>query len=209
MIALSKQVIMISRQFAGKNDEQFERLQWVLKARSTDETRENISGFCVEAENKFVCTDGHRLHVGTIDMPLQVPVGVYRIIVCNNKTVIAELDRTLSFPGYGKVFPSYEPDAVLEANYDAGTYGLKGDFDFFISDVVSLGYPVNLTYLRDLFGSGGQVTVKVYGDAKPIVLEAIGRRAILMPLFDRMRPGSDRPIRRERKITRKAEVPAT
>lgn len=96
----------------GKYDSEFELLKWVMKARSADATRVNISGVFVD-NGIIVATDGHRLHM--IYSELDIEDGNYTVITSTQKQVILK-KNDLQFPEYWRVFPAWKPTQEVFCN---------------------------------------------------------------------------------------------
>lgn len=166
----------------GKQDQDFDAIQWVLKAKSKDDTRVNITGVNVSS-GVFCCTDGHRLHAAAIDMH-EVPDGNY-FIKSSNKSIIVLESNDYTFPDYERVFPVFKP-------MHAQTYSGNGDGtgrSRFVKDVyckfTSDYIGINLDYLLDAFMPDTEIEISGQGcKGKPVVFWAPNacKAAIVMPL---------------------------
>src|SRR3990172_5956668 len=63
-------------------DTAFLDLQWLLKARSKDSTRPNITSILIEPA-KIIATDGHRLHIIANPHLSSIPCGEYDVYGVN------------------------------------------------------------------------------------------------------------------------------
>jgi hypothetical protein len=159
-----------------KVDPDFNKINWVFKARSKDPIRRNIQGVNVSS-GVFCCTDGHRLHAAAVET-YDVPDGTYEIKSVNKSVILLEkLD--MDFPDYERVFPTFKP--MHRASY-------HGDKSTFVRDVYrkfaadDIGF--NLDYLLDAYVEDMTVDISGGGKIKPMVIwdENECRAALVMPL---------------------------
>jgi hypothetical protein len=165
-----------------KMDPDFDTIQWVLKARSKDDMRKNITGVNVSS-GVFCCTDGHRLHAAAIET-FDVPDGSYFVKSSNKSIIVLELND-YDFPQYERVFPVFNPKHFGTYSGNGDGYGrskfVKDVYRNFTSDSIGM----NLDYLLDAFIPDVEIEIAGEGrKGKPVVFWAPEpcKAAIVMPL---------------------------
>lgn len=139
----------------GAEKDDYESLLFVLKAKSSDETRPFMCVLHVErtkSGSRLVATDGRRLHVAEIGTKLES--GEYDVIIAKNSVILKENSAGLQFPNWKRVVP--------EKTIDKGTINLEksglGKNDSKAAEMSiafgkfleKTGEIVNLRYLEDL-----------------------------------------------------------
>ena len=158
----------------GKGDELFNDILWALKA--WDPRRIDMLARVHFRDNHMTCTDGHRLH--ELHLPdSKIPDGNYDIRFRSGQCLFLEKDPTASYPDYERVFPLDPPLWTLQCLYGCS------EGNYFIADVMRLGFPANAKYLLDLFGNGGYIRMDAWGRGKALRFSAPGRRGLLMPRY--------------------------
>jgi hypothetical protein len=94
----------------------FNKLYWVLKARSLNELYllQNPAMECLLVdEDEWVCSDGHRMHIANRYMPRKgnrfLPEGLLRPLLVTKQRIILQYPPTeWKYPNYKQVIPSVE-----------------------------------------------------------------------------------------------------
>ena len=104
------------------DSDRFDHLYWVLQGRAAkDPTRAFNELLHVEDEGekiRFVCTDGHRLHVWETTPWGEFAAGDYRCTRVTTNLVVLEPDNGTLFPSYRKVVPALGTmEKVMEVHF--------------------------------------------------------------------------------------------
>ncbi len=148
-------------------------LRFVIAARSKEQTRYGISHIKVE-KNKFIATDGKRLHIAEVEHNYEV--GMYEVMKCTQSTVVMLKNEDAgNFPNYQDVVPKHEKFFSITGSYEKST--------FLTSILVGLGKVdvfVNSNFLQPLLEID---TWQVfYGEPdRPVLFKANKLSAILIP----------------------------
>jgi hypothetical protein len=158
-------------------DTAFLDLQWLLRARSKDITRPNITGMLVES-TKIIATDGHRLHIITNLYP-SVPCGEYEVYGINQSKIILiakTVDDKNKFPNWNRPVITMEgstPEHEITVYHPA----------YFYTEILK-HRPFEIRYLQDAI-SDEPMNVRIYGEKQPVIITTKTRTAIVIPLLDR------------------------
>ena len=169
-------------------------LNFLVKARSDDETRHNMLFLYVEEEEDNligICTDGKRLHVLRELHPILVDKGVdagfWHIVKAQKNCVqLAKIiePSDMVFPGWRKIIPIEKPVLTTEFN---GIDIRKIRRETYSKRLVTLfrAFPeatsVNVSFLSDL-GITYNYAVKWFGANRVMVFESGKREAYIMPM---------------------------
>lgn len=165
----------------------FNRLQYVIRATSKDETRRNLK--CVHIQDGiYYGTDGHRLHVYSPDcdnLPVDyiIPDGNYDVLTNNKKQIIfrladvdfPDIDRILSYRRHNGIDPFMASNDPKNHNFYLFTYYV----------ITQTEQAFNLDYLRDAIFTGELIfdrTTKEKGGMSPLVIGNDSQFAMIMPL---------------------------
>jgi hypothetical protein len=160
-------------------DTAFLDLQWLLKARSKDITRPNITGILVEPA-KIIATDGHRLHIITNPYP-SIPPGEYEVSGVNQSKVIliaAPLSKDIFTP-----FPDWNRTSItMEGN--TPEHEITVDHPSYLYIEILKRRIVDLHLLEGAI-SDEPMNVRIYSENQPVIITTKTRTAIVMPLLSR------------------------
>jgi hypothetical protein len=168
----------------------FERMTFVLKARSKDATREYLTVLHVEQTktgSRLIATDGLRLHVAEINR--KIASGNYKPVLTKDRISLGEPAEGIVFPNWVKVIPeNTEKRAVIDlADTGMGkdrnqTERLSWAFRSFVNQTGEL---INLRFLEDLLKTKWSVYCQGVKN-KAMVLKAEGAEAsafaVIVPL---------------------------
>ena len=170
--------------------EYFDALEWTLRARSKDGTRQNLR--MLNSKDGFLaCTDGNRIHVyqpDYDDLPLDcvIPDGNYEVTTATKKQIILTSDGSgRDFPDYWKIL-DYKAHNVISP-IDV-YYGSKKQYcDIFFTRLVyhintQSKKMINLDFVKDAMVEG-QLNFQTDGrDLGPLFFGNGSRLAVLMPI---------------------------
>ena len=174
-----KMTIVIEKK-SGKyaeGNEDFNRLSWVIKARSNDESRLKINGV------NFSCgvataTDGHRLHMACIER--EIPDGNYIVKSATGKLIVLETDTAdFAYPDVERVWRKRQGEYVK-------TVTTNSDPSRFIYEVYNSGDLYNIKYLNDVYMPDTEMVIDIEPNHKrPAVFYNYRKdmAALLMPLM--------------------------
>lgn len=173
---MEKRTIVIERQGGKYSDNQdFQRISWVIAARSTDETRQNINGVAF-SYGVAMATDGHRLHIACIDT--EIPDGNYVIKSATKKIIVLE-SQDYVFPDVERVWRKRQGKYIK-------TVTTNGDPSRFIYETYNSGDLYNIKYLNDVYMPDTEMVIDIEPDHKrPAVFynHTKDMAALLMPLM--------------------------
>jgi hypothetical protein len=158
-------------------DTAFLDLLWLLKARSKDITRPNITGILIEPA-KIIATDGHRLHIIVNPYP-SVPCGEYEVYGINQSKIILiakAVDGKNKFPDWNR--------SVITMEGNTPEHEIAIDHPSYLYIEILKRRIVDLHLLEGAI-SDEPMNVRIYGDNQPVIITTLTRTAIVMPLFDR------------------------
>jgi hypothetical protein len=174
---ISKKVVKKpSRYVSAYIDTAFLDLQWLLKARSKDITRPNITGILIESA-KIIATDGHRLHIITNPYP-SIPPGEYDIYGINQSKVILiskVVDDKNKFPNWNR------PVITMEGNAPEHEIAVDHPTYFYIE--ILKHRICNIKLLEGAI-SDEPMNVRIYGENQPVIITTLTRTAIVMPMLE-------------------------
>jgi hypothetical protein len=110
---MEKQTIVIEKK-SGKyaeGNEDFNRLSWVVKARSNYESRLHINGVNFSC-GVAIATDRHRLHMACIER--EIPDGNYIVKSATGKLIVLETDTAdFAYPDVERLWRKRQRPAVF------------------------------------------------------------------------------------------------
>lgn len=158
----------------AKHDSDFEKISWVLKARSTDAIRRNINSVKIDG-GLMVCTDGHRLHLYMTDR--EIEDGLYEIVTATRKQIVLkELDA--DFPAYERVIPrpAFTHKTVCNGDHAPLFHAVYKNF-------ADDNRSYNTDYLHDAYMDHAEISLQSDPGLKPLVIfDNDSRAAVVMPL---------------------------
>jgi len=178
IIENSKQMATVGKAF---ND-----LTWVLKARSSDDTRKNMHFLEVKA-GRFTCTDGHRLHTMRLlddGLPLdQIPTdGLWEVVKIDKKNiVIRESEEGCQYPDWEGTIPTKIAERKAEISM-GGKTNPKGNLFRNVYRILDETETMNFNFINDMFLDGDSWTVKFYEVHAAIAFENGNKKGIVMPM---------------------------
>ena len=163
-------------------NEMFDTWKWLLKAKSTDETRPAINLIQV-SEKRAVATDGYRLHIANVK-DSGVKPGLYRVLASTAKQIVLQEDTEGHlYPDIKQVIPRHM-GRCIDLSYEK--YDKKLSAPAFIAAKVIRAldepYAINLGFLEDCTKDGAW---KMYVNPKsggPLYFRNCTRSAVIMPL---------------------------
>jgi len=159
-------------------DTAFLDLQWLLRARSKDITRPNITSILVEP-TKIIATDGHRLHIITNPYP-SIPFGEYDVYAINQSKIIIIAKGGAAKDSF---FPDWNRPAITMEG-KTPEHEIAIDHPKYLYIEILKRRIVDL-HLLESAKSDEPMTVRIYGDDQPVIITTSARTAIVMPLLDR------------------------
>lgn len=180
-----KNAIVLDKQDDNEND--FNALSWVLRARSKEKKPQELGGCYSDGMGKFAATDGHRLHVAEIPgLTEKIPKGIWLFVHETAKQIsIKEPPDSIAN------FPDFERLTDISENHEKK--GVMTDLDetslvWMFRELT--GKECNIFYLFDI--CKGCVELDVWASpekASPVFFcwesgDGDTRKAILMPLKD-------------------------
>jgi hypothetical protein len=168
----------------------FDRIAFVLKARSKDEKREYLTVLHVEQTStgsRLIATDGLRLHFAEIERKIES--GEYKPAVHKDCIRLGDPVKDIQFPNYARIIPE---NTIKRGVIDLTDTGMGKDRNqterlswVFNSFVKKTGDLINLRYLEDLTKKKWLVYCQSEKH-KAIVLKEFGAEnsvfAVVMPL---------------------------
>jgi hypothetical protein len=171
--------------------EYFDALEWTLRARSKDGTRQNLR--MLNSKDGFLaCTDGNRLHVyqpDYDDLPLDcvIPDGNYEVTTATKKQIILTSDGSgRDFPDYWKILDYKAHNVISPIDVYYGSEKQYCDI-FFTRLVYHINTQskkmINLDFVKDAMVEG-QLNFQTDGrDLGPLFFGNGSRLAVLMPII--------------------------
>lgn len=104
-----------------KRDRLFNPLSFILRARSTDDTRLHLQLLHVE-DGKSICTDGKRLHIYTGET---LADGDYKIDLVGKDKMIFTPTKDYTFPDWKRVMPEKENCKKVDGKLNMESSSLK------------------------------------------------------------------------------------
>jgi len=161
----------------------FDDLRWVLKARSTDETRYQLQHLRVD-ETLLGCTDGHRMHIAYNQFGL--PSGTYEpVFKCRHEIIFLQVNHCGSYPDiFSPIIWKHAEQGIALPDYY--THGFRqGTFEtsnLFYQIAVKTGACVNFDYLRDAYSPGRMHTFSYSKEKLQLFIRAgdLERIAVVM-----------------------------
>jgi len=153
-----------------KHEDGFAELRFVLKALSTDPTREVLSMLCVR-DGQFIATDRRRLHV--TDKAEGHEDGLYTVLANTAKLIVlgkAEYDG--KYPNTKQVIPTSSDHTASAATPEMLQHCVSKDG----------GGCLNHQYLLDTIPKGEFVTVAFTDELSPYLISHAKGFAVLMPI---------------------------
>ena len=150
-----------------------EALRFVISAKSKEVTRYAINHILVE-KNKFVGTDGKRLHIADIEHNFDT--GLYEVVKCNKSIVLMlKNDDAGNFPKYEDIIPKHEQ--CFQVKYGENPKQITtilaglGKKDVF----------VNYEYLKPIVEVGETWEIQFGEPDRPIYFKSEVLSAVLLP----------------------------
>jgi hypothetical protein len=97
----------------NKSHPDFEGLIWVAKVRCLDLHRYDLNKILCQ-EGRLIATDGHRMHIYTMDYSENIPCGAFLPIARNNGFILLREEPANNYPEWRKVIPKAKKKDVLE-----------------------------------------------------------------------------------------------
>jgi DNA polymerase III sliding clamp (beta) subunit (PCNA family) len=159
-----------------KQNSDYTGILWVLKARSTEESRYHLH-YIASKNGELIATDGHRLHIYKPEMIIKD--GNYEVITSNKNEIILEGVKEIEFPSWEQVFPKGKPSEEIMIECHSKDMGSA-----YTRLVRKLPEPntINLKYFEDLLCICDRVTFSIYGENEPIKLVSGKYRGLIMPI---------------------------
>lgn len=156
-------------------DSAFLDFQWLLKARSRDITRPNITGISIEP-TQIIATDGARLHIITNPYPSISP-GCYDVYTINQSKIII-----IAKPNNNATkFPDWNRPIITMGGETPIHLTIIDHSKYFYTEILK-HRPVQISYLTDAISPDEEMTVKIYSSTQPIIITTSTRTAIIMPM---------------------------
>lgn len=147
--------VLVQKMF--KNDSEFDRFHWVLKARSSDILRKPLLGMFISPDHWAVCTDGHRLHMYHIERMTALEPGIYFPVEggINKKLITLERDEeNLEYPDYKRILPEGTPEKWISFSTGSDTTV----FTYLASQIACS----NIKYVSEAFIPNTMITLKAW-----------------------------------------------
>lgn len=152
-----------------RNEEAFDKLLWVLRARTKDEGRPNCDGLRIEmtaeGEWQFIATDGWRLHTAIINFPVprhSFETGFYTILKGSSKKhLYLESTTEYEFPDWKKIAQDRKAPLMANLRLEKTPLGSSPDGDKLVWEVFRAGQFFNSQFLKDAYMDGQGMTVEV------------------------------------------------
>ena len=153
-------------------------LLWVLKARSTDKSREQLKYLNID-DTGYCCTDGRRLHFSSNrkNLPGGLENGLYEVIIAKDLIIFQPQEGT--FPDYKVIIPK-DSEAPLKLNINVDSVSISCALTEISCKILNGENSINYDYLKDLTNNSWMVH-GAPGAAVKFV--AHGILAIVMPLI--------------------------
>lgn len=87
---------------------EYQRLQWVLRAMSQDETRYFLCGVHIDDRGNMVATDGRRMHIWR-NCPIK-QTGFFRAVATSKAVFLTPADG--QFPNWERTYPENLPEVI-------------------------------------------------------------------------------------------------
>ena len=155
------------------NPENFDLMEWALRARSKDSPYNNIQKVCVTPK-RVITTDAHRLH--TFKMT-EYPTGLYSLVSQTKKSIVLQKSEETNYSEIKKVFPKkYDKKlSIQHTSRDVGESYTK------IVRALPECLGLNQNYLDDCLTEGSW-KVGILNNGGPIRLRNCNKMAIIMPM---------------------------
>ena len=153
-----------------KNEEGFQAMRWLLRARGTDRNEPVFTGVYFDEEN-IVCSDTKRLHLipNTTDTR-----GLLSVVVNTAKEIILDGDIQGQFPPYKAILPKKQNNVIT----------LKSSPSVAMFQIAQKNVCVNFKFLEDALDDFGPAKCVFIDEPRaPIVITGETKTAIIMPLF--------------------------
>lgn len=135
-----------------KTDKLFKDLKWIIQARSDDETRPMMNGFCID-NDYIVSTDGRRLHL--IAITSDIRQGLTDLGLDNNHyTVLEETSKSIIITDNDTAFAPYEK--IINPPFDKCVKINEVNYSVIIATIYQLtGRHLSIIYLNEVFNPSG------------------------------------------------------
>jgi len=170
----------------------FNALAWMIKAASTDATRENLYQTISVQDGICYATDGHRLHIYSQDEELPVDAylmdGLYEIKAVSKKQIILiEKDTDADFPDVTPLLSYRHLNGIPPLTWDARD-DKDQNYGFFLHHLLGrVRWAFNERYLREAYMSEETMYFEqglrsAYYGTRPIIFGNERRLAVIQPL---------------------------
>lgn len=177
-------------------------ITWALIAKqkgpdSGRPTLEKVSVQETDAGMEICCTDGHRLHLVTLDrefidqLPLGCRPGCYEVVTASKKSIVLRAvgeDDCSPYPDYKKIFPDSDSaseivllDSPDKKNGSSGFYSRA--YTTIIRAFPGDDTTLNYDFVKDAIGLGN-MTVRIKDEKSPVLFTGREgqRKALVMPM---------------------------
>jgi len=172
------------------NKEDFKSLAWVLRARSKDDMRPNLTGLHSDGMGKFIATDGHRMHIAEIPkLSETIPAGIWIYVHASSKKISLQQapEDTPDYPDCQKVIDGFNNGNPVSKGMVFHIKGEDSNTVWYFHHATSL--ECNIDYLIDVLENQDPMNIRVQegNELSPIELTGGGidgntQKAIIMPL---------------------------
>lgn len=165
-------------------NEMFDTWKWLLKARSTDNTRPAINCIAVSGK-RAIATDGYRMHIANVK-DCGIESGVYKVVTSTaKKIVLQENQEGHLFPDWKAVLPRHMGKKI-DLNW-ASSYRFK-QWDTMsvkaarVIRALPNNFTISLSFLEDCISEGSWTMYPSKSGACPAYFKNCTRSAVIMPI---------------------------
>ena len=151
-------------------------VQFVVRAMAKRPTRHAFQRRILVDENRFVATDGQRLH--TADIGHSYEPGMYEVMQCSAKGIVLLKDNDAgNFPKWQDIVPNHND--YFEVNHSGEKWANPVNIAF---GLAQKGIVLNPQLLHAAVGDYNNWTVYFGEPDRPVLLVCKEKRAVIMPI---------------------------